>query len=237
MSNIKVLLDPEKREQYLNYQLNLIGVDVKEDKISAYCPISLTHTPKELKPIIQTRQRILMDEILKPAGITAYDPASAPFSPDTNLTDDHTRVYGVDFARVAGAKFLTGHNILPSTGMGIEFQIAQQLIKVPVIFHDKKIRVGRMLPPRAIYLQYDDFAVEAPKFIGLFETLQKYDIGIGFNDMKPALLGFVCDSDKIVDLEELAFEMLPDNRWIFDGKKPVPEFLVTNSEIFRELSK
>lgn len=237
MNNIRIFLDPDEREQHLKLQLDIVGIDVREFEDAAYCPISLTNTPAQLKPLIRERQRVLMEDVLRLACIEAYDPGSARFSPDTNLSDDHTRVYGVDFAKVAGAKFLVGHNLLPSTGVGIELQIAQQLMKVPVVFHDAGIRTSRMLPPRTIYLQYNDFAQEAGSFVKLFEELKNYDVGVGFNGSKPALLGFPRDSSKIVDLEELAAEILPNNQWVFDGKKPIPEFHVANPEIFVELKK
>lgn len=65
-----------------------------------------------------------MEDVIAVSGITAYDPGSAPYSPDTNLTSQPNEVYVVDSGKIAGARFFVGHNILPSTGQGIEAEKA-----------------------------------------------------------------------------------------------------------------
>ena len=75
-NGLEVLIDPYNRQNYLDTLLTLEGLShIKEDPLAAYCPISLTNTPDGLKPLLQRRQQTLMSEVLKPAGITAYDPA------------------------------------------------------------------------------------------------------------------------------------------------------------------
>lgn len=87
MEKLKVVMDPEQRRAYVDMLLELDGLShIDEDPMAAYCPISLTSTPDELKPFLKERQRVLMNGVLKVSGITAYDPGNAPFSPDRNLS-------------------------------------------------------------------------------------------------------------------------------------------------------
>ena len=150
-------MDPEQRRKHINLLLKLEGLEhIQEDPAAAYCPISLTLTPVELKEILKLRQQTLMNHVLGNAGITAYDPNSAPYSPDKNLTSHPSEVYIVDSAKIAGARFFVGHNLLPSTGQGVEAEKAKIYNKMAVMLMDKKIRVSRMQPTRTIYLQYDN---------------------------------------------------------------------------------
>ncbi len=78
---LEVLYGPEGREGYVSSQLELDGLNgIVEDPNATYCAISLTATPEEMKPYVKGRQHLLK-HILKTAGITPYDPATAPFSP------------------------------------------------------------------------------------------------------------------------------------------------------------
>ena len=191
MSTIRVVMDPEQRQKYIDMLLKLDGLShIKEVPNAAYCPISLTSTPDELKDAIKLRQQILMKEVLEVSGITAYDPGSAPYSPDTNLTSQPNEIYVVDSGKIVGARFFVGHNILPSTGQGIEAEKAKVYNRIAVMLMDKNVRVLRMQPHRAIYLEYGNFQEEAQKFIPVFEMLQFYELGMGFKDHLPILLGF-----------------------------------------------
>jgi hypothetical protein len=50
MSKIKVVMDPKQRQEYIDMLLRLDGLShIQEDPTAAYCPISLTSTPDELK--------------------------------------------------------------------------------------------------------------------------------------------------------------------------------------------
>ena len=121
MGKIKVSLGPHNREKYLINLLELDGLShIIEDPNSAYCPISLTSTPNEIRPYVQKRQDILMEDVLGKAEIKAYDPGSAPFSPDKDLSSQPNEIYVVDSGKIIGSRFFVGHNILPSTGFGIE---------------------------------------------------------------------------------------------------------------------
>lgn len=232
---MKVVMDPEQRQKYLDMLLELDGLShIKEDPQAAYCLISLTSTPDQLKEIIKRRQKILMEEVLRVAGITAYDPGSAPYSPDTNLTAQPNEVYVVDSGKIIGARFFVGHNILPSTGQGIEAEKAKIYNRMAVMLMDKNIRVSRMQPHRAIYLQYSHFQTEADRFIPVFEMLQLYEPGMGFNDQLPVLLGFEKKGRGIVDLEEKIYREFPHLQYKYDGHTPILKIRSENPELFYE---
>lgn len=232
MGKITILLNPQQRQAYIDQLLSYEGLShIKEDPLAAYCPISLTNTPDEIKSMVKERQKILMEQILAPSGITAYDPASAPYSPDTNLSSLPNEVYQVDSGKIVGARFFVGHNILPSTGQGVEAEKAKVFNRIAVVLLDKKIRISRMQPHRTIYLQYDDFAGEAKKFVPVFEMLKKYEPGMGFNGPLPVLLGF--RNDKAIDLEDLVYKTFPDLVYRYDGTVPTCKFRLENPEAFQ----
>lgn len=234
--SIRIDVDPIQRGPYLAHLLNLDGLGgVVEDKNAAYCAVSLTSTPLELKPIISARQEILMD-ILKKAGITAYNPETAPFSPDKGLSALPSDVYSTDVGRIAGARFFTAHNILPSTGYGIEVAEARKLNRIPVILMDSAIRVSRMQPPRTISLQYRDFDAQQSEFAEVFRLLKGYEPGIGFNEHKPALLGFDAYGN-CVDLEQLVYQEFPELEYRFDPSMPIVQLTAKNIDVFRETQK
>ena len=207
---------------------------VKENPTAAYCPISLTSTPDEIKPHVKKRQDILMNKILTPAGITAYDPSTAPYSPDTNLTSLPNEIYVVDSGKIAGARYFVGHNLIPSTGQGVESEKAKVFNRIAVILMDKNIRISRMQPHRAIYLQYSNFEKETKAFIPVFELLKEYEPGMGFNDSIPVLLGFKRNSSEIVDLEELIYNRFPHLQYTYDGKMPILKLRTENPHLFYE---
>jgi hypothetical protein len=235
MSKIKVVMDPEQRQKYINMLLELDGLShIQEDPNAAYCPISLTSTPDELKDAIKSRQHILMNEVLGVAGINAYDPGSAPYSPDTNLTSQPNEVYVVDSGKIVGARFFVGHNILPSTGQGIEAEKAKVYNRMAVMLMDKNMRVSRMQPHRAIYLEYDSFQEKAEQFIPVFQMLQSYEPGMGFNGQLPVLLGFEKTGNGIVDLEETVYREFPQLQYKYDGHTPILKLRSENPQLFYE---
>ena len=234
MGELRVVMDPEQRGAYIDKLLALDGLShVVEDPLAAYCPISLTSTPPELKPHILKRQELLMDNILTPAGICPYDPASAPFSPDTNLTSQPNEVYVVDSGKIVGARYFVGHNILPSTGQGIEAEKAKTFNRIPVILSDSSMRVSRMQPHRFIYLQYHNFEEQVEEFIPVFEMLQDYIPGMGFNGDLPTLVGFN-GLDAPVDLEEKVYREFPELQYHYNGAVPILKLRAENPQLFYE---
>lgn len=235
MGKITVLLNPSQRQKYLDELLQLDGLaHIKENPVAAYCPISLTLTPDDLKPILQSRQAVLMNTILQPAGIVAYDPSTAPYSPDTNLVSLPNEVYAVDSGKILGARYFVGHNLIASTGQGVECEKAKTFNRVAVILMDKNIRVSRMQPHRTIYLQYDNFEQEASSFIPLFKLLTEYEPGMGFHDRLPVLLGFHKKSSEVVDLEELVYRRFPTLQYRYDGTLPILKLRTENPDLFYE---
>jgi hypothetical protein len=235
MSKIKVAMNPEQRQKYIDMLLELDGIShIKEDPAAAYCPISLTSTPNELKEAIKSRQKILMDEVLDASGITAYDPGSSPYSPDINLTSQPNEVYVIDSEKIVGARFFVGHNIFASTGQGIEAEKAKIYNRMTVILIDKNIRVSRMQPHRTIYLEYNNFQKDAKQFIPVFQMLQAYEPGMGFNGQLPVLLGFEKKGSSVVDLEEAVYREFPLLQYKYEGKTPILKLRSENPELFYE---
>jgi len=175
-----------------------------------------------------------MKNILNVAGITAYDPGTAPYSPDTNLTAQPNEIYAVDSGKIAGARFFTGHSLIPSSGAGIEAEKAKTLNRVAVTLVDAGIRISRMQPHRAIYLQYNNFQEQAEQFIPIFQMLREYDPGMGFNGNLPVLIGFPKSGGEPVDLEEKVYIEFPNLQYKYEGTVPIVKFRVKNPEIFYE---
>lgn len=228
-------MNPAQRKTYLDMLLANDGLShIEEDPLAAYCPISLTQTPETLKPYVQERQELLMQKVLAVANIKAYDPGSAPYSPEKNLTSQPDEVYLVDSSKIVGARFFVGHNLLPSTGYGVEAEKAKLFNRISVILVDANVRISRMQPHRAIYLQYRNFAAEYKKFIPVFQMLTQYEPGMGFHDGRPVLLGFKKGSEEVVDLESEVYRQFPDLQYAYNGVTPIAQLSVVNPEIFYE---
>jgi hypothetical protein len=143
-------------------------------------------------------------------------------------------IYTSDSANIVGARYFVGHNLLPSSGFGVEVEKAKFYNRVIVILTDENIRISRMQPHRAIMLQYRDFKRQVPEFIEVFKLLQKYDVGMGFNGELPVLLGFEKGTEKVVDLELLVYEAFPKLRYQYNGQVPAIKLRAENSELFYE---
>jgi hypothetical protein len=235
MGKLTVILNPTDRQAYIDDLLHKDGLShLTEDPTAAYCPISLTQTPDEIKPFVLQRQQILMDQVLARAGITAYDPSTAPFSPDKNLHSLPQEVYLVDSGKIASARFFVGHNLTASTGFGVELEKAIKFNRMAVILLDRHIRVSRMMPHRVIYLQYHHFAQQVEEFVQVFKILSAYQPGMGFAGPEPVLLGFKQGSDQAVNLEKLIYTEFPTLQYQYDGQQPSLNLSATNPEVFVE---
>ena len=236
MPQLTVLLNPEQRALYLAELLRLDGLEhIKEDPNAAYAPLSLTSTPEILKPILKKRQTQLIS-VLHDAGITAYDPSSNTwhFNPDIDRVTTPQVVYAHDTEKILSSRFFTGHVILPSTGFGNEGEKARLYNRTVVMFVDQHIRVSRMQPYRAMYLQYDDFGKHAKDFKKIFKLLQEYDPGMGFNGKTPVLLGFHKKTGEVVDFEELVYTNFPKFQYKYNGDVPILKLRVEHPEVFYE---
>ncbi|MFB6181056.1 MAG: hypothetical protein ABEJ93_04205 [Candidatus Nanohalobium sp.] len=235
MESVEVVLDPEARNEHLEELLAMQGIDpgeVEEGEDQAYCPISLTNTPEELKDEVAERQEILKD-VLAEAGIDSYDPRTAPYSPDKDLSKHPEEVHRVDNKQIVGARYFTGHNILPSTGFGVELEKAHQYNRIPVILLDEDVRVTRMRPPTVIHLEYSDFEDESHRFVDVFQYLNSYEPGLGLDEGDPVLLGFQDEEADPVNLEQEIYEEFPELRHEYDGETPTIDLKAKNSEILR----
>ena len=235
MSSLKIILNQQNRQQYIDDMLAKDGLShIKEDIKAAYCPISLTQTPDEIKEYLAQRQDILMNEVLTKTGITAYNPSTAPTSPDLDTLKLPQEIYLVDSSKIAGARFFVGHNLTASTGFGVELEKAIKFNRIAVILLDESIRVSRMQPHRVIYLQYHDFAKQAADFVKVFKLLLEYEPGMGFDGKEPALIGFDKKTGKAINLEKMIYNKFPELKYIYDGQKPSLNLSAQNPELFYE---
>jgi len=224
-----MLIGPENRKEYLENLITMDGLaGVVEDPTAAYCAVSLTNTPSSAKSFVTQRQTILK-EILEAVKITHYDPATAPLSPDLNLTAGPSEVYRTDLARVAGARFFTAFDTFPSTGVGVEIEAARRYNRISVIFHDHKIRTSRMQPDCAIHVAIKDLKQQQEQVKELFSFLREYTPGRGIEEQHPLLLGF--KDGQSVNLPELAAKEFPELVYTYDGTKPSLTFSVDNFEV------
>jgi hypothetical protein len=235
MADLRIIFDGQKRQEYIDGMLANDGLSsIKEDLNAAYCPISLTHTPDRVKKYLLERQNILMDEVLSKAGIKAYDPSTAPYSPDNNLTSLPQEIYLVDSKKIVGARFFVGHDLTASTGFGVELEKASKFNRIAVILMDSNIRVSRMQSHRVIYLQYYNFKKQADEFVEVFKLLKEYDPGIGFEGREPVLIGLHRKTNEVVNLEKMIYQKFPKLKYNYDGQKSILDLDIQNPEIFYE---
>jgi hypothetical protein len=228
--NIDILIGPDTRPQYLTQLLKMDGlVGLEENPRGAYCAVSLTNTPAAAKKFVAERQEVLKG-ILKTAGIDAYDPGTAPFSPDLDLTTGPEKIYWTDLSRIAGARYFTFFDTFPSTGVGVEIEAARRYNRTPVVFHDDAIRTSRMQPDCTIHVGIKDLEQQANRVTALFQLLQEYEPGRGLINRRPALLGF--KNGEAVDLSAIVLQRFPDLSYTYDGTKPALQFGLLNGEVF-----
>jgi len=232
---------PEGFRTRENYLKEIFGDDhlgkIREDEKAAYCTTSLTNTPIDLQPILEGRQGFLRKEILRKADISSYDPANAPSSPHVNVDVEIDDIYRKENSNlIAERRFFTGHNIVPSSGYGVEVEMAKKYNRISVIFMDSSIRVSTMQPNRTIYLEYGNLQEQKKDFIDVFNMLQEYDPGMGINTEidRPVLLGFHKMTGKTVDLEEKVYKEFPLLQYKYDHKIPILILREENPKVFYE---
>ncbi len=222
---------PLSRSAYLKDKLKGDGLaDIKENKHAVYCAVPLTSAPEKLKPFIKKRQMILLD-ILKEAGITGYDPSSARYSPDLSLEIPPQVIYRVDKGKVVESRFFTLLDILPSTGVGIEEETANDYNRISVVLHDRAIRTSRMQTNRTIHLQYDNLEEQREQLVEVFRYLQGFEPGMGFDNGESVLLGF--QGRRVVNLEKEIYRLFPDFRYKYEPKVPAIKLIASNPEILQ----
>lgn len=217
-------MDPKKRKEYLDFYMKLLGIEVEEDPNCAYCPVSLTSTPEELKPAVAARQEQLK-KILDSAKITTYDPRTSKYSPDMNKDATPQEVFTVDAGKVLSSRFFSGNNLLPSTGFGTEQGIALSSNRMAVILMDPAVRISRMLPSHAIYLQAANLDAQAERISQVFTMLKEYEPGAGICDKHPILLGF--KGGHHVNLEAEIYNSFPELKYQYDGNVPIIDLHTT----------
>ena len=234
VNGIVVDKNPTSRDFYLKELLHRDGLmDIEEIPNEAYCALSLTSTPDDLKPAIRQRQNRIK-AILAAAGIEGYDPGSAPTSPDLELQTGPDVIYRIDKSRIARARFFVANDVLPSTGVGVEIEAARTYNRMAVVLHDTQIRTSRMQPNRIIHLGYSDLEEQEEDLIKVFRLLQQFQPGMGLQDGVPVLLGFR-EGSKPMNLEKLVYSTFPHLKYEYEGTVPLAKLAVTNPGVFREL--
>lgn len=232
--DFKVWIGPRQREKFLETALRLRGIYPSvENENGAYCPVSMTGVPEPIKSVLASRRATLFDKILEPAGISNYDPATGPMSPDLNPRATFPEVYGVDARRVAENRFLVGTVIYPSFGFGTEAEMGLSLNRISVMLFDKSIRTARMWPPCAIFLGYDNLEEQSARFSQVFSFLKQYTPGIGIRYGQPILLGFEGER-RAIDLAKTVYGEFPDLAYTHNPSNPLPLAELKNPEIFPE---
>lgn len=232
-NDLEVLIGPHNRDKYLRTQLEMDGLaGIAEDPNAAYCALSLTSTPDELKPLIRQRQDTLK-LALSDAGISAYDPGTAFLSPDLNLSAHPDEVYPTDIAKIAASRFFATHNLLPTTGYGVEAEAARRYNRIPIILMDQAIRVSRMIPDCSIRLMYRDFKAQFKDFTEVFKFLKPFQPGRGLTNQVPVLLGFD-RLKRVCNLSALVYREFPDLKYEYDGSVPIVQLQAKNEGVFIE---
>lgn len=235
MPPLRVIMDPPQRESYLKSYCDLKGIPYHpEDPLAAYCPISLTQTPRNLRKYLGDRQKILTKMVLPQSGIKSYDPSAEAHSPDRDLSADPSEVFSHDTLQILSCRFLVGNLIVGGFGVGVEVEIASMTNRISVMVLDAYIRFSRMLPRRVIYLQYQDFGNQAREFVPVFELLKRYDPGMGFNGERPVLIGFEKGSREVVDLEQKVYQEFPGLKYEYDSKRSTIEVEACNPDVMYE---
>lgn len=214
MSDLRVIVSDKDRDAYIQKQLEMDGLTGSQEvPCAAYCAISLTYTPEEFKPELHTYQNATID-VLNEAGITAYDPASAPYSPDVNHTSMPEEIYRVDAGKIVTSRFFVSYDVLPSTGQGVEYEIARRYNRMMIIIHNTKIRTSRMQVNRAIHVQVDNIRSQSDKLVELITYLKEFTPGIGLNGSRPVLLGF--KDSTATDLEDAVKQQFPELTYYYN---------------------
>lgn len=220
MDEIEITIDLRERDAHIKKYLEINGLShIQEDLSAAYCAISLTGVDKKvLGPILSSRQKTLKEKILAPLDIRGYDPKEAPYSPDNNPTAQRDEICKVDTGRIVGARYFAMISISPSTGMGVEMQKAEELLRMSVILTDNNITDSRMKAARIINLGYDNLEKQASQISQVFRMLQEYTPGAGLKNGQPILIGFPNKGGNPVNLEELTHSTFPDLRYTHRGE-------------------
>jgi hypothetical protein len=230
---------PEDRKTLQAYKLVKDGLqEVDEDPHIGYGIVPLTGlgtnisaVNERVKNYIQERQHMLQ-YAMKKAGITLYDPASAPYSPDLDLSAGPEEVYQTDSLRIAKARHVTFLDMLPTTGGGEELEKARDSGKFVYIIHDPAVRTSRMQPRGTLHLAIDDMVAKQDALIGLFAFVHQFEPCIGLQDGAPAMIGRHSETGEYANLEREVAHHCPDLIFSYNPNAPIVQMSVLNPEIF-----
>lgn len=235
----QILYTPEDRKALQARKLEKDGMQyVREDPDIGYGIMPLTGLGtnisainEQIKSYIHERQRLLQNAMAH-AGIDLYDPASAPYSPDIDLSAGPQQVYQTDSLRVAMARHVTFLDLLPTTGGGEELEKARDSGKFVHIIHDPGIRTSRMQPHGVLHLAIDDMAERQHELTAIFAFVHQFEPCIGLQDGVPAMMGWHSATNSYVNLEREVARYWPDLIYRYNAEVPIIQVSVLNPEIF-----
>lgn len=228
---LEILLDSVTRQEHISHSLRLRGLsNVCEDKNKAYCPMSLTAIPDNVRNVMLFRQDIIRN-ILSDVSITTHEASKILLSPDKSPNATPQEVYRYDLSKLASARFFVAQMLLPSTGIGVELEIARDLNRFGIVLIDRNIKGTRMLPSGLIYLTFSNLKEEASAIKDVFSYLKTFEPGMGMSD-QIVLLGFSGEGE-VVNLNRKIEEMFPTLAFRYSGSKPKLNFKVENPDLIQ----
>ena len=240
-SGFDILYDPDERRAFIDTLMRMDGLKHDgERRDTGYGIIALTGLGKDVsdsnervKAYISSRQGILR-ACMGAAGIELYDPANAPYSPDTNLKSRPNEVFSVDSLRVSMARHVSFADVIATTGGGIEQEKARRMGKFCYIFHDPNIRTSRMQIDRALHLSAANFGKMRNQFIEMFEFMQEYEPCIGLYQGAPAMIGMHQQTGTAANLEIEVAKRWPELIYEYEGTKDILMLSCMNPHLFVE---
>ncbi|RJR14760.1 hypothetical protein C4579_04005 [Candidatus Microgenomates bacterium] len=182
--------------------------NVVEDPDAAYLFLSLTTTPKDLRGIVRLRQDTFA-RITNSVGIVEYDPGTAPLAPEKSPKATREQVYRKDCYEIACARFFIGFDMLPSKGVGVEMEVADEFNRLGIIVKDSRIGTSVMEPVTLVQVVVDDLYQERAQLALVFEHMHQYQPGIGFHRGINRLIGIHRENGSMVDLQEEINQKFP----------------------------
>lgn len=219
--NVRVILSKDSRRRYFYEMLRMDGLPrTEERKDACYCGLPLSHVPDRIRSVLFQEHNKIKEAIQK-AGITAYDPADAPFNPQLSRTDPPEKVYTTDILKLAECGFFTFTNMVSSTGSGIEQAKAHSLVKPVIVFvkgsKDSGFYVSRMSTgmTRTFVVEYSDVEKVSSSITKLFRTLKSYEFGVGNCTIHGNVLTGFRQKEKVC-LKGLFEEKFPELQYRFE---------------------
>jgi hypothetical protein len=233
---LRVVFNDGQRISFNQVLLETDGLgNLIEDPCVGYGAVALTGLGNQLSQNNESLKAHLAhhQSVLKSAmadiGVTLYDPASSPFSPDLDLSKQPNEVFMMDSARIAMARHITFLDIIPTTGVGIELEKARRLRKFLYVLHHPEIRTSRMQPDCALHLASSDIENDRGILTEIFAFVHEHTPCVGLNNSTPVMMGINRKTGQVVDLEQATKERWPSIIYRYDGTKRILPLLCSDT--------